>query len=171
MQMNKKIYIIPFLILASYSIYAQKIDNSFKYWITIGAWVDRDLTANFNYCFSIGNKFYKVNYLLKDQSFLANNLTPGSHGIVYRSIDASIGKRLQSEWFQTTFFIGPSYIFGKKKMNNLVNNFTAIGVQSDIQLLFRIANEIGLGLDLFANLNFERSFAGFDVNITLGNGK
>ncbi len=108
---------------------------------------------------------------MKDQVVLAESLTPGSKGIVYRSIDVSIGKRLQSEWFQTAFFIGPSYIFGKKRNNNLVNNFTAFGFQSDIQSIFRLANEIGVGLDFFANLNFERSFIGLDINITMGNGK
>ncbi len=38
-------------------------------------------------------------------------------------------------------------------------------------LLFRLANEVGIGIGLFGNINPENIFGGLQANITLGNGK
>ena len=45
------------------------------------------------------------------------------------------------------------------------------GLRTDIQLLFKLANEVGFGIGLYGNLNFIKNYAGVSVNITLGNGK
>jgi len=152
---------------------AQEKDTTYKYWMTIGVMiVNWDFTGNFNYTFSLNDNFYKVNYLTKGADVIAQQQLPGREGIFYNSIDVSIGKRIKSKWFQASFFAGPAYVYGEKYIDtNRKDKFKTAGLQMDAQFLFRLANEVGIGVGLFANLNFEKNFMGFDVNITLGNGK
>ena len=163
--------LLGLLILFSVNfLHAQKEENLYKYWMTVGSWVDRDLTANFNYSFSIGNNFYKVGFLSKGDSFPFEGF--GSDNILIRAIDISIGRRLQTEWFQASLFVGTSYVFGKKLLiNDSIEKFNTVGLETDIQLLFRPANEVGIGIGLYGNLNFIKNYAGININLTLGNGK
>lgn len=170
--MMKKLFFVMILLFFVKTSFAQERDTSYKYWMTIGFWVDRDITANFNYNFSLDNNFFKLNYLTKGGSFFSEGSSPGSNGIVYHSFDVSIGKRLQSNWVQASLFVGPSYVFGEKRISVSTNEkYYTAGLQIDAQLLFRIVNEIGFGIGLFTNFNFEENFTGFDINLTLGNGK
>ncbi len=158
------------LILLVKTSYAQERDTSYKYWMTIGGWIDRDVNLNFNYSFSLGPDFYKVGYFIRGG--FSQNPIPSTNGYLYHSVDISIGKRLQSKWFQASLFAGPSYIFGEKRVAaNNNEKYNTIGLETDLQLLFRLADEVGIGLGLFGNLNFEKNFTGFDINLTLGNGK
>jgi len=168
----KKFFFVMILLLFVKASFAQERDTSYKYWMTLGFWVDRDITANFNYNFSLDKNFFKVNYLTKGGSFFSRGNSPGGNGIIFNSIDVSIGKRLQSKWIQASFFVGPSYVYGEKRINISTNEkYHTAGLQIDALLLFRIANEIGFGIGLFTNFNFEENFTGFDINLTLGNGK
>jgi hypothetical protein len=144
-------------------------DAAYKYWMTVGFMPTRDGTLNFNYSFSLGENFYKVDYIKKENIIFGGF---DSDGFRFNSCALSIGRRFQSKWFQANFFAGPAYVYGKKYINiNKNEKFRTAGLQMDAQLLFRLANEVGFGVGLFANLNFIKNFTGFDVNITLGNGK
>jgi hypothetical protein len=153
-------------------IFAQEKDSSatvYKYWMTAGLWCDMQLSLNFNYCFSLGDNFYKAEYMKRGYDFPFGGI---SSGYGFNLIDVSIGKRLQSEWFQISHFIGPEYIYGiKKTSSGMSENFNTVGIQMETQVLFRLANEVGLGFGLYGNINFEKHFAGVNVNLTLGNGK
>jgi hypothetical protein len=166
----KKTILVLLMFFSVNFIYAQKGDSTYKYWMTVGGWVDRDIRLNFNYSFSLGNNFYKVGYFIRGG--FSQNPSIGNDGYLYNSFDISIGKRFQSEWFQVAFFAGPSYVFGKKQISpDNDEKFYTIGLETDVQLLFRPANEVGVGIGLYGNINFERSFVGININITLGNGK
>jgi len=165
--MKETIFVLLIFFSANF-LYAQKVESTYKYWMTVGFWAHTDITVNFDYNFSVNNNFYKIGYLINGISLWNGGLTSINH----RVINISIGKRLQTEWFQLAFFAGPSYVFGKKQIS--VNNtakFNTIGLETDLQLLFRPANEIGIGIGLYGNINFEKSFVGININITLGNGK
>jgi hypothetical protein len=168
--MKKNLLILAILMFTGF-VHAQKEEAINKYWVTLGGWFEnRNFTGNVAYNFSIGNYFYKVGYLLKGDDPVLGGY--GSDNIKIRSIDASIGRRVLSNWFQTSFFVGPSYVFGTKLMGNSSSeSFHTVGLESEIQLLFRPANEVGIGIGLYGNLNFERNYAGINVNLTLGNGK
>lgn len=168
----KKILLVLLIFFSANILQAQKEDTTYKYWMSLGLWVDRDISFNFNYNFSLGDNFYKVNYLTRGGSFISKGVNPGSDGIVFSSIEVSIGKRLQTKWLQASLFVGPSFVFGEKRINaNLNEKFKTAGLEIDTQLLFRLANEVGVGIGLFANLNFVKGFSGINVNLTLGNGK
>lgn len=148
---------------------AQEIDSNYKYWMTYGFMVyERTVTGNLSYSFSLGENFYKVGYI--GRGGFMGGLTDG--GYTHKSVAISVGKRTQSDWFQGALFIGPSYVFGERKtFAGNHENYKTIGLQSDLQLLFRLADEVGFGVGLFGNINFVRSFSGVNINITLGNGK
>lgn len=169
----RKILLVVLLLLSSNLLYAQSEDTSYKYWITVGGMLmfNKDLASiNLNYSFSIDRNFYKVAYF--SRGGVSQNPSVGNDGYLYNTIDISIGKRLQSEWFQAAFFVGPSYLFGKKELSaDNFEDYDTVGLQSDVQLLFRLADEVGVGVGIYGNLNFENSYAGLNVNITLGNGK
>lgn len=151
-------------------MFAQEKDTTYKYWITLGFFINPDITFNMNYSFALGNNFYKVGYQTKGDGLIWGGF--GKNKFLFRSIDISIGRRLQSKWFQASLFAGPSYVFGKKTLTtNSVENFNTIGIETDLQLLLRPANEIGIGIGLFGNLNFTKNYAGININLTFGNGK
>lgn len=166
----KKIFLIMIFFWTINFLFAQEEEETIKYWITVGCWVDRDIATNISYSFSLGDNFYKVGYLSKGDSFPFRGF--GSDNILIRSVDISFGKRLQSDWFQLALFIGPSYVFGKKLLQtDKIEKFNSIGLEADIQLLFRLANEVGIGAGLYGNLNSVKNYIGINVNLTIGNGK
>ncbi len=166
--------ILALIIIFSVSAFqAQETDSAYKYWLTAGGMLTPDVVSfNFDYSFSSENYFYKIGYLISGGFGFTSAPNIGDNGYLYKSIDFSIGKRLLSKWFQVAFFTGPSYLFGKKRtLNQDIIKYNTFGLQTDVQLLFRIANEIGLGIGLYGNVNFEKSFTGINLNITLGNGR
>ena len=163
--MKKHLLILSFLFCAN--LLAQKETSSYKYWITLGGFYFNDnISGNISYSFAPENVFYKVGWTVQDEFNLS------SSGPDFNSIDISIGKRIKKEWWQIVFFAGPSYVFGKQIITEQNRtDFYTIGVQSDIQILFRVANEFGIGIGLWGNLNPKRSLAGLNINLALGNGK
>ena len=166
----KKILFVLIILVFVRTMSAQGKDSTYKYWMTVGFFFNPDITFNLNYSFSLGNNFYKVGYQTKGDGLIWGGF--GKNKYLFRSLDFSIGRRLQSKWFQASLFIGPSYVFGKKLlMTNTVEDFSTIGLETDMQVLFRPANEVGIGIGLFGNLNFIKNSAGININLTLGNGK
>ncbi len=176
----KTILLAVLMLSTSVVTEAQKEEASYKYWITIGGgfWPDQDISLNINYSFSpsfsflTGGTFFKVGYLTKGGFSFNRNIGVGEDGFLYNTIDLSIGKRLLSERFIACLFLGPSYIYGEERTPyGPYYKFRTFGLESDIQLLFRLANEVGIGVGLYGNLNFVNNYAGMNINITLGNGK
>ncbi len=136
--------------------------------MNVGMFIEnyKGITFDADYSFSLGEYFYKIGYISKG-SFL--NDTPEEDGqYFFRSINLSIGKRFQSEWFETSLFCGPAYVYGNSYSNK---SFYTVGLATQVQLLFRPANEIGIGVGMQGNLNFVKNFGAIYLNITLGNGK
>ncbi|OIP62075.1 MAG: hypothetical protein AUK34_03900 [Ignavibacteria bacterium CG2_30_36_16] len=176
----KKIFLAVLIISSVAVTSAQDKDTSYKYWITIGGgfWPEQDLSFNINYSFSPNfsflsdDNFFKVEYFSKGGFSFSKNIEVGKDGFLYNTINLSIGKRILSDWFMACLFLGPSYVFGEKRTPyGPYEKFKTIGVGSDIQLLFRLANEIGIGVGLYGNLNFANNYVGINININLGNGK
>ena len=168
--MNFFFVIIIFVVSFCSLTFSQSNDSLYKYWMTIGFMFDRDVRVNFDYSFSFHNSFYKIGYLAKGTAVLGG--FEDDH-LKIKSVDFSIGRRFQSKWFQAAFFAGPAYIFGEKLLlaPYSIKKFNSVGIKSDIQLLFRLANEVGIGVGLYGNLNPIKNYAGINLNITLGNGR
>lgn len=165
----KTLLLVSAIFLLTLTTPAQQNDSSYKYWLTLGVGaINTTVSVNGNYTFSLGDYFYKAGYMYRAGFFGGF----GDDGYTFNTIDVSIGKRFQSEWFQLNAFTGPSFVLGKKRaaVINYEKYYTA-GLQTEVQLLFRPANEIGFGIGLFNNLNFEKTYTGINLTITLGNGR
>jgi hypothetical protein len=166
----RKIFLPLLVVFLSNPLAAQEKDTTYKYWITVGAWIGRNLSENLSYNFSLGDNFYKVGYFIRGG--FSETPSVGEDGYLFNTVDISVGKRLQSKWFQSSMFVGPSFVFGKKRASfGNTDDYETAGLEADIQLLFRPANEVGIGVGLYGNLNFVKNYIGLNVNLTLGNGK
>ena len=167
----------PFILLllglaCAPSTFAQGQDSTYKYWMTLGVGIDRDWSSSVSYSFSWGDNFYRVSFLDRGAS---RWLKPGGldeDGYLFKAIDFGIGGRIQSGWFRMSEFVGPSFLFGRKQLpGNVDGPFTSVGISLDAEFMFRPADEIGMGVALFGNGNFEKSFMGYNIRISFGNGK
>jgi len=169
-----RMYFIFLLVLLATTAFSQEKDStvnnsSYKYWMSVGMFIEnyKGITFDADYSFSLGDNFYKVGYLSKGG--FSSDGRPNEEGqYFFRSINVSMGKRFKSEWFQASLFCGPSYVYGNSYSNE---SFTTISLATQVQLLFMLANEIGIGVGLQGNLNFVKNFGAVYVNITIGNGK
>ncbi len=127
----KKVILIFILLFSEKSLLAQNEDSTYKYWITIGGMATSELASlNLGYTFSLADNFYKVSYFTRGG--FSQNPSVGDDDYLYNTIDISIGKRFQSEWFQASIFAGPSYLFGKKKLSeDNFENYNTVGLESD----------------------------------------
>jgi hypothetical protein len=161
---------ILILIFFCTSIYAQDKDEDYKYWLTLGMLIDGNVSFNIDYSFSIKEKFFKAGYFIRGG--ISEEPSPGRDGYLFNSFDFSIGQRILFNWAQISMFTGPSYVFGKKQIQDgKTKDFKTFGLQTNFQLLFKPANEIGLGIGLYGNINFIKNYLGVNLNITIGNGK
>ena len=160
---------LSFLLLLTTTTFCQNNDSTYQYWMTLGMGVNQGgFTFDGDYSFSLGNNFYKVGYLFKDNK----TFNAESDKYFFNSISGSIGKRFQSKWFEASVFCGPSCIIGEKGIyQDIYKKFTTIGLESKIQLLIKPANEVGFGISCYGNLNPMKNFGGINLNITIGNGK
>lgn len=168
--------ISTFLILffMSGTIMSQDKGSDYKYWMTGGMWLQKYLegSVTLSYQFSVNNYFYKVGYLVKGAAALDGGFTTNADGFLFRSVNISIGDRLEDRYYQIAAFIGPSYVFGEnRKYHNEIVNFSTVGLQFDTEFVFKPVSEIGLGLGVYGNLNFKQPFYGMNVLLNIGNGK
>ncbi|MDP4117116.1 MAG: hypothetical protein Q8903_13345 [Bacteroidota bacterium] len=168
----RKIGLIFLLFVLMSTAFCQNKDSAYKYWMTFGFWVDKEITLDADYSFSLGDNFYKIGYLRKGDSFPITNSHAEIGKYLLRSVSATIGRRYRTDWFQGSVFCGPSFVYGENGISrNISNKFFTAGLQTDIQLLFRYADELGIGVGLYGNLNFKKNYGGININLTLGNGK
>ncbi len=171
-------------ILLSISIFniafAQNDSTTFKYWLTGGIRIDDDLEGSVvaNYCFSFDETYFKVGFTEKGgASLFSSGFVLNSDGFLFKTVDVSVGKRVLSRFYMGYAFIGPSYVFGKKKLSDntpgaiVTENISTVGVNVESGICLKPLDEIGLGIGLYGNINPVRSFTGMNFIITIGNGK
>lgn len=133
-----------------------------------GNFEGNDFSFYSNYSFGNSENFYKIGYFNRSSIFGG---VSSKYGRVFNAIDFSIGRRFQSEWFGLNVWGGPAYLFGKRNLDYKKDiYFNTVGLGLETKLLFRVADEIGIGVCLYSNLNFEKSYYGYNFTVTLGNG-
>ena len=168
----KKIFFLLLLVLII-PTFGQENDTTYKYWMTLGTLAENyDFTFHAGYCFSIGSNFYKAGYYLKGNLLPGDNLDAEPGRSAFRSFSALMGKRTQSKWFAAYAFGGLAYVDGSRGIKTYGDKkIHTIGLQTEVYLLFRIANEIGVGVSGMGNVNATRCFVASAVTFTIGNGK
>ena len=153
--------------------FCQNKDTTYKYWMPIGIETEPTyFTFHTGYCFSINDNFYKAGYFIKGDLGPDGFLTAMPGKYAFRSLSALIGKRAQAKWFAAYAFGGVAYVDGLKGISNgATEKIHTFGLQAEAYLLFRIANEVGIGLSGIANANPTKCFVGSAITFTIGNGK
>lgn len=169
----KLVYLICVLSFLTDQSFAQADSIKNKYWISGGMWMDDEFNGsiNINYCFSYENYFFKTGYIVNGaSSTISGNIILNKEGYIFRNISFSIGNRLKEEYYQSNIFIGPSISFGKQRTLNRDKYFTALGVLTEAQLFYLLADEVGFGVTLYGDINYIKSFNGITFSLLIGNG-
>ncbi|MCF8239774.1 MAG: hypothetical protein K9J16_00200 [Melioribacteraceae bacterium] len=89
------------------------------------------------------------------------------------SIAINYGVSRVTDLLRLAISIGPGYVFGKD--NSAANHknitFNTIGLISNLQMIFSPFKELGIGLDLFLNLNNKQAVSGISLTFVLEGNK
>ncbi len=117
-----------------------------------------------NYNKQIGNAYYQA-------GINADLLTVDPY---LSAIYVGIGKRLYNRFYLLSGFISPAIMWGNKEENGdefKSAPFTTVGLSVSVQCIFKPLKDLGLGFELYSNLNFVQSTSGVVLVINLSNGK
>lgn len=140
-------------------------DDPYKYWLTFstGFIPQNYISSSYSYHFSWREYFIKAG--------IFGRISWSLSGLQCTSYDISLGKRNLTKWFMGSYYLGLAYTKGELRDNGNTNRFNTIGLQGNVQYVLRLADEIGIGVGGYANLNYFRSYLGAEINFTIGNGK
>ena len=144
--------------------------HAYKYWMTIGFGGNGDVFAgNLAYNFSWNSFFGKVGYHTYGDE-LITRFHHGDHE--FRAFDFSVGQRLKSRWVNFTAFQGVSMAQVEESLKpGETKKFYTPGLQTELQVILKPADELGMGIGILANLNPVHSYAVVTANLSLSNGK
>lgn len=178
-----KLLFALFFLVNSY-VYTQNDSTAYKYWLNVGIGLNSSSTAAFgaNYNFSIGDLYYQAGYQSIYRYIGDYNYDYSYMEFPLKAINIAIGDVLIEEYIFASFFVGPSYVWGtNKKVTSQQNifkdyiaeeeNFSTVGLVFNSQLIFTFIKEMGIGLELYGNINSVRSIAEIKLTFHLNNGK
>lgn len=151
-------------LFCSVNLFSQEDTDVYKYWINTGGGVstEHDLSLLLSYTFGY-EKFYQVAFN-DSQNF---SLFGDSDKQSLKSLSFAYGTRVKYEWFYATAFAGIALV----RHRNYNHKLFQPGIYLNSQAMFRLANEVGLGVNVYTVLTFNKSVVGLRFCISLGNGK
>ena len=133
-------------------------------WFTMGVGGDSNfelsglITANFG-----RDRFWEAN-LYSAANFCFSNC-PAAPGITALSMGR--GYSIVDRIGRISFSVGPSIAHGKKTYSETENFFWTAGLFTNSQFLFTPVKEIGIGIDMYANMNPKLSTFGSALVIVI----
>jgi hypothetical protein len=121
--------------------------------------VPNDANFAFNYNRSFGKAYYQV-------GINGNVLTTTPY---LSTVNVGIGNRLCSRYYLLSGFIGPAFMWGNKTETGTY--FSTIGLSTTVQCILKPLRDLGIGIELYSNLNLIQSNAGLRVVLSISNGK
>ncbi len=99
-----------------------------------------------------------------------------------KAINIGVGDVIIGEYYFASFMVGPAYVWGTKKevttnlnvFNDYIEEeagFSTVGLVFNTQLIFTFIKEMGIGVELYGNINSVRSIAEIKLTFHLNNGK
>ncbi|HET6569435.1 MAG TPA: hypothetical protein VFG50_15815 [Rhodothermales bacterium] len=82
----------------------------------------------------------------------------------------AIGRSRVNRWARIAATAGPALVFGTN-YSSTRSHYTTLGVLANLQGSLTPIKELGVGLDLYANLNLEKSAVGAGITIVLEGNK
>ncbi len=155
--------------------------SRYQYWFNIGPAIDSYSSAfnlGFNYNSSLGGNYYQVGY--QSISRKSKEYYPGLEFKEYPfyACNIGIGKVSVEKYLFFAYFIGPAFVWGEKVGDNLdangirqIKEFYSAGVALNSQIFFRPISELGIGLELYGNINPIRTLAELRLSIHFNNAR
>ncbi|MDP2301673.1 MAG: hypothetical protein Q8N03_04520 [Ignavibacteria bacterium] len=115
--------------------------------------------------FGVGSKYdfasvLSANFGREDFLQFALHANSDFFSVGVSSISVCYGKSIVGDLSRVAFSVGPSLVSDN---DNSVVRFRTFGVLGSLQLIYTPVKELGLGLDLFYNLNFKQNIAGVSL--------
>ncbi|HPN38137.1 MAG TPA: hypothetical protein PL041_07010 [Melioribacteraceae bacterium] len=180
--MNK--LLLASILLINLTVFAQDDSTDFRYWINTGIGVNSSSTAAFgaNYNFSLGELYSQVGYQSIYRYIGEYNYDYSYMEFPLKAVNIGIGDVVIGEYYFVSFMIGPAYVWGtKKELTSRLNifnhniaeevDFSTVGLVFNTQFIFTFIKEMGIGVELYGNINSERSLAEIKLTFHLNNGK
>lgn len=156
---------------------AQTPNTRYAEWINIGFGTIKPrgsrwaipVDANLSYNFQPGHRAYHVSI-----EYAGDFPIMGGDPIYYTvALNTGMGKRQVGKYHMLAQFIGPALTYNKKTRGDEVSRSVSPGLAANLQFYIKplafIIPEIGVGIDLFGNLNVSRSFYGVRFALMMNN--
>lgn len=170
----KKMFFIVLLFLPIMILTAQEENPKQKYWFNVGLGINNSSVANIggNYNFSFKEYYFQVGY-----QFISRGLGLPYSYLFYKefplyALNVGVGNISKNRFVFFGNFIGPSYVWGEKLGEDIdiyghrqIEKFNTVGIAINSQLFFKPLSEIGLGLELYGNINFIRTMGEVKLSV------
>jgi len=155
---------------------AQTPNTRYAEWINIGfgitkPWVSQwalPADASLSYNFQPRNRAYHVSI-----EYAGDIPVMGDPRHYTVALNTGMGKRQVGKYHMLAQFIGPALTYNKKTRGDEVSRSVSPGLAANLQFYIKplafIIPEIGVGIDLFGNLNVSRSFYGVRFVLMMNN--
>lgn len=138
-----------------------------KGWFSFGMGLDHSLNASDDQKIGVSlsanfgrNKFWQVG--------LDANSTLWGNASLY-ALKAGRGYSSVGRWTRISLAGGPAFVFGELKNNMTTSkeSFRTAGIYTDSQLIFTPIKELGIGIQLLGNVNFQQSYGGLRLILSI----
>ncbi len=105
-----------------------------------------------DYQFHIRRQHFQIGAMMSGEEFLSNN---------YTQVHLGYGYRIEKYTSNYAAFLGPTYFSGVAgKVGQPADFFSGFGFYASVQAVYKLAYDIGLGAELFAEINYKQSMVG-----------
>jgi hypothetical protein len=137
-------------------------------WFSIGFGVASPYDISFSSSANFGrNNIFQIAMHASDNFKLSGGFPVNGSG----AVSLSYGLSNVNDLGRIAFFLGPAYAWGEYYNSDVDTNYKTIGVVTNLQLVFTPVKEMGIGLEMYANLNPKEVTAGISVIFVLEGNK
>jgi hypothetical protein len=100
-----------------------------------------------------------------------NSTSKLNSGDALAVLNAGVGKSLMNKTYLISLVAGPGLMWGKDfdEEINKENRFLTAGLSVNAQIIFKLIKNLGMGLELYTNLNPVQNASGIRISIQLNN--
>ncbi len=108
-----------------------------------------------DYQFHIRRQHFQIGAMMSGEEFLSNN---------YTQVHLGYGYRTENYISNFASFIGPSYFSGVSgRVGQPEDFFSGFGIYTSFQAVLKIAYDIGLGVELYGEVNYKQTLIGIKL--------
>ena len=137
-----------------------------KGWFTLGLSKDTPLDIGIGFTANFGRKHIWQAGLQSSSEF-----TLSGSDINVNAVNIGRGYSLVNRVGRIAIAAGPAFVWGDNRVDRKLDDFRSVGLVLNGQAILTPVKEIGIGIELFSNLNPELSVAGFRVILAIEGNK